>query len=565
MSDLRFEIEELRKLRGGYYTPEPIAAFMTRWAIRSGRDQILEPSCGDGVFLDAIETRLSGLKPSSRSIGVQICAIEYNRTEAQKAIGRIGESRTLSQLAEVSVGDFFEWCKNALDSDKRFDCVLGNPPFIRYQDFPQRQRTVAFGLMARAGLRPNRLTNMWIPFLISSGLLLKESGRLAMVIPAELFQVNYAAQVRQFLSRFYQRITIVTFRELVFAGVQQEVVLLLAEKQSHLEKGIRVIELGGVSDLATLRIGPSSIPAKQLDHSQDKWTQYYLERHEIELLREIKQASVIPVSGQYLNVDVGVVTGRNEFFVMPEEDLVRLGLTDNAVRVIGRSAQLKGVTLTEQDWRHLQEKSSAWFMINLPDVAKNALPKAAQDYITHGERKGFQVGYKCRIRKHWWAVPSVWKPDAFMLRQVHAFPKLVLNRSSATATDTLHRVRFINGLPGDVLASGFLNSMTFAFSEVTGRSYGGGVLTFEPTEAERLPLPITKTSAFDLEAIDLLMRQGRIEDILDMNDKQLLSDQFGLSKKDLKTLRLIWMKLRDRRIHRRDKPIASRQFELVLP
>jgi adenine-specific DNA methylase len=43
------------KLRGGYYTPAPIASFLLRWGINDKTDRdILEPSCGDGVFLEQI-------------------------------------------------------------------------------------------------------------------------------------------------------------------------------------------------------------------------------------------------------------------------------------------------------------------------------------------------------------------------------------------------------------------------------------------------------------------------------------------------------------------------------
>ncbi len=41
------------KLRGGYYTPKPIADFICRWAIRSATETVLEPSCGDGNFIEA--------------------------------------------------------------------------------------------------------------------------------------------------------------------------------------------------------------------------------------------------------------------------------------------------------------------------------------------------------------------------------------------------------------------------------------------------------------------------------------------------------------------------------
>ncbi|HAH57357.1 MAG: hypothetical protein KUL83_03990 [Lentimicrobium sp.] len=43
------------KLRGGFYTPEPIAEFILRWGLNGSSDiDILEPSCGDGIFLEQI-------------------------------------------------------------------------------------------------------------------------------------------------------------------------------------------------------------------------------------------------------------------------------------------------------------------------------------------------------------------------------------------------------------------------------------------------------------------------------------------------------------------------------
>ena len=64
--------------------------------------------------------------------------------------------------------------------------------------------------MNKYGFKPNRLTNIWLPFLLLSCNALKSNGRLGMVIPAELFQVDYAAEARQFLSVYFDRLTIIT-------------------------------------------------------------------------------------------------------------------------------------------------------------------------------------------------------------------------------------------------------------------------------------------------------------------------------------------------------------------
>lgn len=142
-------------------------------------------------------------------------------------------------------------------------------------------------------------------------------------------------------------------------------------------------------------------------------------------------------------------------------------------------------------------------------------------------------------------------PQGFMLRQVYGYPKLILNDFGGTSTDTVHRVNFVNGTNPEQTVCAFLNSLTFAFSEVTGRSYGGGVLTFEPSEAEKLPLPMIGAERLDMAQIDNLLREGNIEEVLNITDQVLLVEGLGLTQEEVSTIREIWTKLRDRRINRK--------------
>lgn len=40
-----------RKARGAFFTPEPLARYVTEWAVRDVADKVLEPSCGEAAFL----------------------------------------------------------------------------------------------------------------------------------------------------------------------------------------------------------------------------------------------------------------------------------------------------------------------------------------------------------------------------------------------------------------------------------------------------------------------------------------------------------------------------------
>ncbi len=181
-----------QKLRGGYYTPKPIADFLAHWAIQTPTSQVLEPSCGAGVLLRASAETLVELGTNNNELIHLLHGIEIDPIEAHKAANNIDALTGLSSTIAIHNGDFFAYCHTHLSNKRYFDAIIGNPPFIRYQNFPEEQRNSAFYLMQNAGLHPTRLTNAWVPFLVASTLLLKEHGRLAMVLPAELLQVNYA-------------------------------------------------------------------------------------------------------------------------------------------------------------------------------------------------------------------------------------------------------------------------------------------------------------------------------------------------------------------------------------
>ena len=68
-------------------------------------------------------------------------------------------------------------------------------------------------------------------------------------------------------------------------------------------------------------------------------------------------------------------------------------------------------------------------------------------------------------------------------------PRLVHLAKKCAATDTIHRVRWRQPARGRRHAVSFMNTWTLLASELTGRSYGGGVLELMPGEANQLPLP----------------------------------------------------------------------------
>jgi len=518
------------KLRGGYYTPDLVAEYLAAWVGEAGR-KLLEPSCGDGAVLKYL---VKGR--GRRAEGVELLAPEADKAR-QATSGR----------AIVHEADFFHW----FTPERRecWDGVAGNPPYIRFGNWPESDRGKAFELMEGVGLRPTRLTNAWVPFTVGSVLALRPGGRLGLVLPAELLQVSYAAQLREFLLTELSELNIVSFRHLVFPGILQEVILVLGVR-GHSSTEIRTAEVDDASALGDID-WQRTPAAPTLRHGHEKWTKYFLEPKHIEDFRWAREHGGLIALGQVARVEVGVVTGRNSFFTMSPAEADQRGIRKYCVPLVARSSQISGLTYEDKDLAKQKANDVRCLLLSVDPETKVGRDRALAAYIAEGEAADVDTGYKCRIRVKWWAVPSVWTPDGFMFRQIHTHPLLIANHTGATTTDTVHRVRSLGDVDIDLLPGTIINSATFAFAEIVGRSYGGGILELEPREAQELLIPPPEAVTKELVArLNELVRSGDLMKALDLGDAALLVEACGWEQSKVDSLRSAWMRLRDRRSRR---------------
>lgn len=524
------------KLRGGFYTPEPIAEFILRWGVNGNHDfDILEPSCGNGVFLEQIKRH----KLNYRSI----TAIELDEVEAEKA------QQISLENKQIINDDFHTYCNNTF---QRFDLVVGNPPYIRYQFFDRKQQVEAEDIFIKAGLTYSKLTNAWVSFVVGSSLLLKDrGGRIGFVLPAEILQVSFAQQLRNFIAHFYNKINIISFEKLVFPNIQQEVILLLCEKNETNEHKIEHIELRDSTALQTLDVARLRSPKKKIDFKSNKWTFYFLDQEEIDFLENISIIRNIPTIEKFARVEVGITTGSNDFFTVPLTTIEKYDLEDYAKPMVGRSVQVNSVIFTEKDWEKNKFSKAKAHLLVFPDRLKINKRNGAINYISYGESLGIHRGYKTSIRDNWFVVPSLKISDALFIRRNNLYPRLIINQAEAYTTDTMHRVFVRPGVNIKAFTASYYNSLSLAFTEVCGRSHGGGVLELMPNETERVLLPYHKDNATLLPTIDKLIRNKTdIDAVLKITNQVILKEHFGLSQKEIKLAHNIWEKLSSRRLNR---------------
>ena len=531
------EFESAQKLRGGFYTQPSIASFLVRWVKVSKPKSILEPSCGDGAFLDAIENaRIPSLK--------RLIACELNEDEAEKA------STRTNLPVKMQRTDFLRWYLFFAQNEEGFDAVVGNPPFIRYQYLPAEQQLLAEKIFGQLKLPFTKHTNAWVPFVLASIRLLKPGGRLAMVIPSEIFHIPHAQSLRRYLAEQCSRILILDPEEIWFDDTLQGTVLLMAEKKRDVSEKSRGIAIVPVKSRDALAGDPEDYFQNAAYTNgvtiEGKWMPVFLSLRERALLAELKAREDVKRFADIASVDVGIVTGANKFFLVPDATVSEFALQRWAHPMFGRSGHVKGLVYSESD--HELNKGTGlpanflWF----EEEQIEKLPQNVRDYLDIGLNQKLHTRFKCRTRRTWYKVPSVYSAPIAMLKRAHHYPRLVLNSADAYTTDTAYRIRPL-GIKPEALVVGFVNSLTCLTAEMEGRHYGGGVLELVPSEIERLLVPVIKATSAELEAADKRFRDATNDSKFLQIQDALVLGKLGLSRNDQASVHEAWAKLRDRR------------------
>ncbi|MBV9244482.1 MAG: SAM-dependent DNA methyltransferase [Methylobacteriaceae bacterium] len=537
----------IHKSRGAFFTPAEITRFLVNWAVRKSVDSVLEPSCGDAAFLSAAAERLMALgatrAETSRSlVGVEIHAPSV--AEAERRLAREGLSATITS------GDFFDQ-----SPQRQFDVVVGNPPFIRYQRFAGTARANSLRAALASGVRLTSLASSWAAFAIHASEFLKDDGRLGLVLPAELLSVNYAAEVRRFLLNRFTKVRLVLFENLVFPGVAEEVVLLLAEGRG---KSIN-FEVYQAQDAASLKSLDTSSWQDFTPADDEKWTPALISIDALATYREITHGNGFSKLIEWGETYLGSVTGNNEYFTMTAATVDRLNLDLSEVLKISPpgARHLRGLMFTSKAWNNLAEEGARCYLF-APQPDRPSL--AARAYITAGEKAGIHKAYKCRTRSPWWRVPLVARPDLLFTYMNHERPRLTTNDAGALVLNSLYGVRLRPGvrkLGQTSLPLASLNTVTLLGSEVVGRAYGGGLLKHEPREADLLPVPsVSLIMAVGEELhslspeVSAAMSENRLLRAVELVDSIILERHLRLERSQISQLRKAREALFNRRMSR---------------
>ena len=459
---------------------------MAEWVVPEDGKRVLEPSMGEGVFVQAVDDVCADRGHTS----VELWGIEYDRQAFESVVdaGLVEPDRAIHS-------DFLKVEPFPVDA------VIGNPPYVRLRHLPPVEaKSAAEAAAAVLGHSMDPSGSVWMPFVLHAAQFLRNDGRLALVLPYDFTYVRYARPLWRFLSRHFAALRVVRVRERIFPAILQEVVLLFAEGFGGTTTHVK---FEAYETRATFQAGRQPhqawISIDAVEDGDRPFMEALLPSALQELLHSRLHQETIEV-GKLAKFNIGYVTGHKEFFHPGPGEIRSHGLSVATLKPTVTSArQLRGVGIFTSG---LPIPNRKWLF--LPPSGPLGEPEAA--YVTEGTNQRVHKRYKCRVRKPWWIVPGVATPDV-LLSVFSEEPVMLLNDSRLKASNSLLCGYLRPNVDSRKLVASWYTPLTRLHRELQVHSLGGGVFVLVPNEVARVRVPRV-SARFTIAALDRAVQKS---------------------------------------------------------
>lgn len=515
-------LEHEKKTKGAFFTLENIASYLVDRVITGTDHSVLEPSYGDGAFVDAIirhyEREGSSCKVKDNFYGVEIREEAARKYSDHPCI----DSRKLILGDYISIEPF------------PVDVIIGNPPYVGLNKLPQDERERAQHLLDLYRFQMQASGSLWFPFILHSCAFLNRGGAIAFVLPFEITHVKYAKQLWSFLGAHFAELTVIRIFEDIFPDVDVETVLFIARGYGDSTNFINYEIYKDRASLINGRIEKrSTVPVESVLNGDRPFVANLLSPEQLAVIQKLRaRGAIMPIS-RFCKFKIGYVCADKRYFHPSDETIRELRLTDGELIPTVANARVvrRGIGLSI-------EKNQVKTKLFLPNKGK--LTARVLKYVQYGESIGVDRKYKCRQRRPWYVTPGAEIPNIILTVFVDK-PRLYINTGEYLASNSL-LCGFLQDkrLSPNQLAASWYNTLTLLSIELKVHSLGGGVLVFIPGETDAIevidPHALNGGDTRLYSDLDQLLKAGRLEDAYSLGDEYALR-QIGLTEQEAALLR----------------------------
>lgn len=327
-----------KKVNGAFFTPAYIADFIIN-AIHPGYNaKIIDPSCGSGAFLLAIARYYKNTY--RKSVADCICdniygadILKYNIKRCQLLLSLLA----ISESEKISVSQMNLVCCDSLKYkwQQCFDAVVGNPPYVKFQDMDEETRTF---LIKNYRTTQFGTYNLYFAFFELGLRILDSKGILGYITPNNYFTSLAGENLRDFFCNEKSLYRIVDFNSTKVFDVQTYTAIsFLNKKKNDFIEYDRIKE--GVEPLSFLH---------HLEFTNNSYST--LEKSKWRLLCGEERHNIAQIEGcgesigNLFNICVGIATLKDEvYFIQPNSEdvnyyhIIRNGVQYKIEKAITRS------------------------------------------------------------------------------------------------------------------------------------------------------------------------------------------------------------------------------------
>ncbi len=475
-----------KKKLGQFFTPAPVARFMTRWLLKPKECQnILDPATGEGIFIKSILEISQNVSVDAFDIDEHILSVCEDSIKSLP-----GRAKVRLNCRDYMTGDW----------ERKYDGVICNPPYMRFQDYDNRDRIIKT-VKDNLRIHLSGLTNLYTLFLLKSLGELREGGRMAYIVPSEFLNANYGEHVKEYLLRekSLRYVILFDFNSNPFDDAITTSCILLFDRGAR-HGSIDFVTIHAIDELDAVSTkidkggscrNHTKVPFSQIEPGL-KWRAYYQQ------MNSHKYHNLIPLT-QIGSVSRGIATGANDYFTFNRKKIDAHQIPEEALLpCITKSAHVSGLFFTKEDFAAIIRKNRRAFLLD----ARRSQNGNVRDYLKLGEEQGVHNKYLTSHRNPWYSQES--RPPAPIWVGVFNRKGLRFVRNEAgirnlTTFHCLYLNMFYKNKANLVFAY-LITTMAREVFDDNRREYGDGLEKFEPND-------LNNSKVIDLDLIDNKMEE----------------------------------------------------------